>query len=144
MIDNDWKSLGETVVFNKPEYFASLEEFRRGDDQMVFGHLSVRKWNKSVLKEIIKNWGALRSFVTCPIYAVSEDGSPKFESFISFLGFKPLTEIICQNGEKRRLFIHFIKEKKNNEFNFLPEHKQHQREHDLPVVGATAVPDAGV
>lgn len=111
---SNWTSLGETEGINKPEYHFAIEEFRCGEDQMVFLHLTVRKWSVSVAKEILRNWKLFRQCVTCPVFANGDGGDQvKWEAFVSLLGFQFLTNIICENGVERRLFVHCIKEKEN-------------------------------
>ena len=111
----DWVSQGETSVIDKPEYHFVIEEFRRGADQMLFIHLRVYVWQKSVFKEIIRNWKLFRECVTCPVFAIcGSTDTETWEHFVSFLGFQFLMNIICENGEQRRLFVH-NKEENNNE-----------------------------
>jgi hypothetical protein len=110
-----WVPQGETAVLDKPEYYFALEEFRRGEDQMVFVHITVRKWTVSVFKEILRNWKLFREYVTCPLYAIGGvEDLDKWETFVSRLGFKFLQDVICENGEHRRLFIHFKNNKAAN------------------------------
>lgn len=141
-----WVSQGETTVLNKPAYFACIEEFRRGKDQMVFGHLTVHKWTPSVFKMLLKDWKLFRECVTCPIYAVSEDGTQKFSKFISALGFRFLTNVICENGEHRPLFVHTNNNKAKNVRKIEPRHNAISVGDldDKPVVNAGSVSDASV
>lgn len=56
-------------------------------------------------------FAAFRAVVACPLFAIGEEDSPKWERFISHFGFRYLTDVICENGERRRLFVNY----KNNE-----------------------------
>lgn len=121
----DWKSQGEVVFNDSPGYHAALEEFRRGHDCMVFLHLTVWKKRASVYKEILRNWVIFRKHVTCPLYAVGGDvDQDKWEAFVSKLGFKFLTNVVCENGVSRRLFVHFIQEEKDANERYINNHKQ--------------------
>lgn len=120
-MDDDWVCLGETPAIDKDEYYFAIEELRRaapsgvGEDQMIFVHLLVYEHSVSIYKEILRNWKLFRECVTCPLYAVcGVKDTVKWEKFVSRLGFKFLMNIVCENGEARRLFVH-KKENKNNE-----------------------------
>lgn len=144
-MSDDWQAQEEITVLDTPDYYFAVEEFRRGADQMLFVHLTVHNWKVSVFKQIIQQFRAFREFVVCPLYAVAGvEDIEKWEAFVTYLGFKFLTNVICENGAERRLFIH-IKEIK----------VQHEQQDDAadptvsaadqqPVVCAVPVPDASV
>lgn len=116
-----WVPQEEVTVHDTDTYFFALEEFRRGEDQMVFLHLVVHEWKPSVFKEILRNWKLFRKHVTCPLYVVAGvEDVEKWEAFVSLLGFKPFIDVVLENGRPRRLFVHF----KENNF------------HDEPLVAA--------
>ena len=139
---DDWQKVGSHVVISKPEYEFEIDEFRRGDDQMVFVHMWVLDWSKSVLRDMLAAWKIFRQCVTCPLYAVAEIDDDKWTGYVSLFGFKPLTEVVLNNGEHRRLFIH--RKQENN------EQLQQARTDAVPVVrheplvGADSVPVPGV
>lgn len=126
---NAWTSQGETVGIDKPEYRFTIEEFRCNEDQMVFMHLEVHKWSPSVAKEILRNWKLFRQCVRCPVFAYGGEGSvEKWVRFVSLLGFKFLTNIICENGEHRRLFVHYKQEEERANA-LKPIQPEHHRQH---------------
>ena len=147
-----WKSQGETDVIIKPEYQFRIEEFRDGEDhQMVFLHLNVSSWTPTVAKEIIRNWKLFRQCVPCHVYGVCGEGdTAKWERFVSALGFQPLMNIVCENGQERRLFVHSINKNNKNEQPVLeddkrePEFQSERQRHDQPLVSASPVSDASV
>lgn len=104
---DDWKNVGGPVVIDCPEFFFDLNEFQRGDDHMVFAHLTVHKWSLTVLKRILQDFAVFRTHVTCPLYALGSQDDEKWAAFVALLGFKFLTNVICENGEQRRLFMNF-------------------------------------
>lgn len=114
MLD-DWKSIDEHTVVDCPEYYCGLEEFRRGQDQMMFIHFTVHQWSKATLKKAKREFDLLRQCVTCPLYGCGEVDDKKWESFVKLFGFQFLTDAICTDGKKRRVFIH-IKDDDKNEF----------------------------
>lgn len=137
-----WVKVGEQTVLDTPAYLWVLEEFRNGDAQMVFVHLTIRKWLRATFKELLAHWKLFREVVTCPIYACPDDDDDKFAQFAGLFGFKPISEAMCTDGKLRRIFVS-LKENKNN------GQQQHTDagEHGInagPVVRTDAVPDAGV
>lgn len=141
-----WRALEEVVLIDKAEYHFAVEEFRCKEDQMVFLHLTVHQWTPAVYKEILRNWKLFRECVTCPLYAVGDDKHPAtWERFVSRLGFKPLMNVVCENGVERRLFIH-LKEKQDEFIH--TEHRRHDERYEQfchePMVCPAAVSDAGI
>lgn len=112
----EWTCVGETPVIDKDEYYFAIEELRKGEDQMIFVHLLVYDHTVSIYKEILRNWHLFRQCVTCPVFAVAGvKDTVKWEKFVSRLGFQYLMDIYCENGEPRRLFVHYANNKKQNE-----------------------------
>lgn len=111
---SEWGPPQEVPIIDKDEYYFAVDELRRprddgSEDQMVFIHLSIFKWTPSVYKEVLRNWKSFREHVVCPLYAVGgvvEEDVAKWERFVTRLGFKFLTNVVCTNGAERRLFIH--------------------------------------
>ena len=104
-----FKFIARHTPIKHDEWWFELDEYVRPTDgqQFLQAHVRFRKFNKSLLKQAIKEWNEFRQFVTAPIFAFSEDGSNKFERFVAHLGFKPLdVEVPLTNGETRRLFLH--------------------------------------
>jgi hypothetical protein len=112
---DDWKFVADHKVVDHPEYTCLLEEFRRGQDQMMFIHFEVHKWSKETLKLAKKEFALLRQFVTCPLYGCGEVDDEKWANFVKLFGFKFLTNAICTDGKSRRVFIHLTDDKKKNE-----------------------------
>lgn len=109
-----WVCLGETPIIDKDEYYFAIDELKRNDDQMIFVHLLVYEHTPSIYKEILRNWKLFRECVTCPLFAVAGiKDTVKWEKFVSRLGFQFHMNVVCENGEERRLFVHY--KKKNNE-----------------------------
>lgn len=150
MAVTEWVPEEEVPILDTDNYYFALEEFRRGKDQMVFVHLTVHNWTPKVFKEIIKNWKLFRECVTCPLFALGGvEDQEKWEAFVKLLGFTPLQEVICENGAKRRLFIHIKNNNKaSHERQVVPNHEPVKQfvfdRSDEPVGTTTAVPTDGV
>lgn len=143
---DEWQIQEEVPVVDNDDYYFALEEYRRGNDQMVFVHLTVHKWTPRVFKELIKRWKQFREYVTCPLYAVGGvEDVEKWEAFVSLLGFKFLMNVVCENGAERRLFIH-NKENNKNERKVLPDDKlvRHSEHTAEPVGSADTVSEPSV
>ena len=97
------------LVLDKPEYLFDIDEYRRGQEQFLLAHISVHEWSPRVLKMILHDWRLFRQCVTAPLFACAGPGdTDKWERFVSRLGFRFLRNVICENGEPRRLFIHAV------------------------------------
>ena len=97
------------TVLDKPEYCFDIDEYRRGQDQLLLAHIQVRQWSPTVFKTILREWRVFRQCVTQPLFACAGPGdTEKWERFVSHLGFRFLRNVICENGEPRRLFIHAV------------------------------------
>ena len=124
---SEWAPQGEVPLVDCPDFYFSLEEFRRGQDQMVFVHITVRKWSASVWRNIQHTWTCFRHAVTCPVWAVGADGTPKFDRFVSRLGFQFHSNVVCKNDAERRLFVHILDKNVDERFFPDPEKFRHQQ-----------------
>lgn len=97
-------------VLATEEYKVHIEQFRRGQDDFLLLHWRYFKWTPSVFKRSIAHWHALRRCVTAPLFALGEVDADKWQRFVTRFGFTYLQDVICENGESRRLFIHRLSE----------------------------------
>jgi nucleoside-diphosphate-sugar epimerase len=102
----DFKFVERHSVYKCPEYHFEIEELRRGSDQMLLAHIRVEQWSKKTFIDMVEKWRAFRTCVTAPLFAFALHDDDKWERFVRFLGFKPLSIIFCNDGSPRRLFIH--------------------------------------
>jgi hypothetical protein len=89
-----------------PDFLFEIDEYKRDDGaQFLLAHIRVDKLAPSVLKRMDSIWRTFRSVIRAPLFAVSETDDGKWERFVSRYDFKPFSEVICNNGVQRRLFI---------------------------------------
>jgi hypothetical protein len=87
----EWYSVNRWALLDHPSHLWELEELRNGEAQMIFIHLNVRIWSKSVLRRLLAEFATLRSLIDVPIFATGpESQDEKFKRFVSLFGFKPL------------------------------------------------------
>lgn len=140
-----WKLVGEWKAIDCPEYLFEVEEYRCGKDQMVFVHLHVWKWSKTVFKRLKKDFALFRECIPGPIFTAGTNDDDKFLRFVSLFGWTPLTVIPCTDGKTRRLFIHIKKHKNTNVFQIKRADEHYQSEcSDYPVGSAGELSDASL
>ena len=89
------------------DFLFEIDEYRRDEgDQLLLAHIRVLKFSKDVLKEMLRHWRVLRSFVTAPIFVSPQDDDEKWVKFVTLMGFKPFQQILCNDGASRPLYIH--------------------------------------
>jgi hypothetical protein len=108
-VSDDWQHVATHIVVNCPEYRWELDEHRDPQgNQMMLAHISVFQFPPSLLKRMRETYLLFRQHVACPIFAVAgEIDDDKWERFISHFDFKYLTDVVCENGQKRRLFVSY-------------------------------------
>jgi hypothetical protein len=112
----NWQHVATHILVNCPEYRWELEEHRDPDDnQMMFAHITVHKLAPGLLKRMKETYRLFRQHVSCPLYAVAGSlDDAKWARFISHFDFQFLNNVVCENGEKRRLFVSFKKQEQND------------------------------
>lgn len=109
-----WHKEATWIVLDRPEYVFTLDEFKKGDKQMLFVHLKVYKHTKEVLTQLLAEWRLFRKCVTCPVYCHGINDDEKFHRFVSLFGWKQLCKAKCPDGKERRIYIHLTADNKNN------------------------------
>jgi hypothetical protein len=102
----DFEFVKRHDVLTYPEYWFELDEYRRGEDQMILAHIRFVKFTPSIFKRVLREWKTFREVVTCPLFAFGEQQDEKWERFVTLLGFKPLHTDVVWEGKSRRLFLH--------------------------------------
>jgi len=125
------------IVREVPDYVFEIEEWRRGDEQYLFAHFTVRHWARSVAVQMLREWRLFRSVVTAPLFAFPKVEDDKWTRFVTLLGFRPFTTIVCTNGEVRSMYLHQVD-------NALVETRHTITDGHPAVVAANPVSSAGV
>jgi hypothetical protein len=90
-------------------YWVDIDQYDVDGSPVCFVHIRFNRFTKDILKQALIEWRVLRTVITCPLLAYPEDDNDKWRAFVSLFGFKPTdTEIVCNNGEKRRLYISIV------------------------------------
>lgn len=100
----------------KERFIFEVDWYRDGDVCHGLCHFRFFKFSKSALKSALMRWRELRTFfVKAPLWChAGEDDSEKWHRFIRMFGFRPTGQfILCNNGERRELFVHTVE--KNND-----------------------------
>lgn len=91
------------------DFLFELDEYRRDEgDQLLLAHIRAKRFNKEVLKQMLRQWRVLRTFVKCPIFASPQDDDDKWAKFVTLMGFKPFKQVLCHDGIERPLYIHTV------------------------------------
>src|SRR5271166_1028057 len=143
-----WEHVAVHTPVNCPEYRWDLDEYRNErDEQMIFAHLAVFSLHPSLIKRMLETWRLFRQHVTCPIFAVGEVDDDKWERFIKLFHFQYLQDVVCNNGEPRRMFVSYSKNNNHGQ-QFTEPNPEHQPsrergEHHEPVGQSNPVPATG-
>jgi hypothetical protein len=86
-----------------------LEERRDAEGhQMILAHLTVHKWSPSSLRRIKGDWTVFRQAVTVPLFASPMQDDPRWVKFVTLMGWRPHSTVLCHDGIERPLYIHTI------------------------------------
>jgi hypothetical protein len=106
---NDFAFVQRHPIQITDDYWCEIDEYRTaGGEQFLLAHIRVVHWSPSVCKRLIREFKTFRTVCRAPLYACPEVADAKWVKFVSLLGFKPLQDVICNNGAQRPLFIHSI------------------------------------
>ena len=89
------------------DYLIELDEYRRPSDhaQLMIAHMRVFRWAPSVLRRMIREWRLFRTVCHADIYASPQTDEPKWHKMVRAVGFEFLTQVICNDGLTRPLYI---------------------------------------
>ena len=102
----DFEFVTRHRVLTYPEYWFEIDEYQRGQDQMLLAHIRFAKFTPSIMKRVLRDWKIFREFVEAPLFAFGETDDAKWERFVTILGFRPLSTNVVWEGKPRRLFLH--------------------------------------
>jgi hypothetical protein len=93
-------SLIKIPVIVRPDYVFYIEDVTGHS----FMHCDVFKWNKTVFKELKKDWNTFTDLHGGPLYACKERDTAGYMKFIKALGFKFLQPIKGVNGNEVNIY----------------------------------------
>jgi hypothetical protein len=86
-----------------------LDEYRTDEGhQMLLAHLRVHKWSPSYLRRIAHDWVVFRQAVTVPLFASPMVEHPSWVRFVTKMGWRPFSTVLCHDGIERPLYIHTV------------------------------------
>jgi hypothetical protein len=104
---SDFEKVARYAVNDTPDYTCVLDEFRRGEEQLMLVHLDMHKATPRAMRTMLRDWRLLRECLECPLFAYGEVDDHKYTKFMALLGFKPISFIPCTDGCSRRVFVSF-------------------------------------
>ena len=87
-------------VIVRDDYTVSLEY----TSKMHFGHVDVRKWNRSVALKLQQDFSLLKSLVNSPIYALHTPEDEKHRKFLDMYDFNYVCDFVDQDGLDQQLY----------------------------------------
>lgn len=113
--DGEFEHTQHIEAYRCADYLFEIDEYRRGEEQMLFAHIRLFNFTPSVFKDLKRRWKIFRECVTAPLFASAENADDKWQRFVTSLGFKPLDKAICDDGNSRPIFIH-VKDSPDGKF----------------------------
>lgn len=106
-----------SVVKNE-DYHFEVDEFRRGDDQLLLVHCRVFRWKPSVLKRMLLDWRFIRAnVITQTVYCTGMNDDDKFRRWCRLFDFKLYLDAVPTDcGEPRSLYVNYGQLISNNQF----------------------------
>jgi hypothetical protein len=84
----DFTRTARHIVNADTDYFSCLDEWRRGDDQMLLLHCYFLKVTPRVFRRVLDEWRVLRRVTDAPIYCVGDEDDGKYLRFVERFGFQ--------------------------------------------------------
>lgn len=105
----DFKFVARHNVRRTDDYWFEIDEHQDTSGQtMLLVHLRFFRWSASVLKQVVREFKLFREHVRAPLFASPPADDPKWHKFVSMMGYRPLQDIVCEDGEMRPLYIHTV------------------------------------
>jgi len=89
-------------VVNRDNYTILLENV---NNEAVFIHCSVYKFNKSVRNQLKKDFEVLMELQNGPVFAFHDKEDAKHKKFLNTYNFKYVKDIECVDGQHRELYM---------------------------------------
>jgi predicted DNA-binding ArsR family transcriptional regulator len=87
-------------VIVRADYVFTIEQYQ----DCQFMHCNVNKWNKTVFKELKKDWFTFAELHGGPLYCAKEQDTPGYLKFIKALGFKYHMPVQGKTGNEIHIY----------------------------------------
>ncbi|MBW7970946.1 hypothetical protein [Bradyrhizobium sp. BR 10289] len=97
------------VAHETDDFKFEIDEYQ--DDtgqQRLIAHLRFMRWTPGVLKRVMRDWKLFRTVVTAPLYGSPQIDDERWLKFVTRMGWKPFSTVLCNDGVERPLYIHTV------------------------------------
>jgi hypothetical protein len=105
---SNWQFVTRHHAHGTDDYWFELDEYRDGARQLLLAHIRFARFTPAIYKRVLREWSVLRSCVTAPLFAIPEVNDLRWLKFVQKLGFRPFSHVMCDDGERRPVFISTI------------------------------------
>lgn len=103
------KLVAQHLAHKSDDCTFELDEYRNdAGEQMLLAHLRVHRWTKESMLNIKREWKLFRQCVTAPLFANPPQDNPKWVKFVTLMGWRPFSKVLCHDGIERPLYIHTV------------------------------------
>lgn len=103
------KLVAQHVAHKSDDCTFELDEYRDAEGrQLLLAHLRVHRWSAAALKRIKHDWQVFRQCVTVPLFANPVQDDPLWIKFVTLMGWRPFSQVLCHDGIERPLYIHKV------------------------------------
>ena len=96
------------VLISTPDFDASYHVIEPElGVSMVFGHIDIYYWGPSVYRSLMDTWSQVRPTLPDIVFTMGDNPGPKFHKFVTLLGFRPLLDAPCTDGQTRTIYASF-------------------------------------
>ena len=101
--------VAQYVAHKNDDCTFELDEYRDASgNQMLLAHLRVHRWSKASFQRIKRDWVLFRHHVKAPLFATPMAHDKRWEKFVTLMGWRPYSTVLCHDGIERPLYIHTV------------------------------------
>lgn len=109
LTDNGGFTFQGRRTYDDETFVCKLDKYHDADGApLLYASILFRKSDAAALKQAQRRWYRFRQFVKCPIFASPRQNDATWEKFIAHIGFRPLQNILCNDGALRPLYLHTV------------------------------------
>ena len=104
---------GQVRVVWRPDYQLRFEYvpntgFGPPYTEAVFGHVNVKRWNKTVRKNLLRDCDMTMKHLGMPVFVAHDPSDTKHLKFIKLLKFQRVPDLTCvYDGKEQEVWIRF-------------------------------------